>query len=509
MNTLQKNLCRCFWASVVLLSFALPLQAQAGKTVRITLLQVNDVYQIAPVDRGKAGGLARLATLKKKIQAESPNTLFLLSGDTLSPSLASSVFKGEQMIAGWNAAGLDYAALGNHEFDFGDDILLARMRESKFTWLAANVVERKSGKSFGKMPPYVIREFEGIKVGIFGLLTTETETSSSPTKAVRFLPETATAARIVKELRRKGATVIIALTHLSMPADKAVAKAVKVDVIIGGHEHEIMQSLAGCAPIFKMGSDARTLGRIDLNISKTTRKLESMDYAALPVTDTVAEEPTVAAVAGEYEKKLSAELDKPVGNTTVMLDALQKTNRNQESNLGSYILDAFRQFTNADVALINGGSIRSNATYGPGAISKRDVISILPFETPIVKLEVTGAMLRAALEHGVSRVGIETEFGGFPQVSGLRFSYDARKAPGSRVTEVTVNGQPLNDKKTYSLAVGEYLAKGGDGYAMLKSAKHLITAEDAKVDAVILGNAIATAGTISPQTDGRIKRIDQ
>lgn len=492
-----------------MLSFALPLQAQAGKTVRITLLQVNDVYQIAPVDRGKAGGLARLATLKKKIQAESPNTLFLLSGDTLSPSLASSVFKGEQMIAGWNAAGLDYAALGNHEFDFGDDILLARMRESKFTWLAANVVERKSGKSFGKMPPYVIREFEGIKVGIFGLLTTETETSSSPTKAVRFLPETATAARIVKELRRKGATVIIALTHLSMPADKAVAKAVKVDVIIGGHEHEIMQSLAGCAPIFKMGSDARTLGRIDLNISKTTRKLESMDYAALPVTDTVAEEPTVAAVAGEYEKKLSAELDKPVGNTTVMLDALQKTNRNQESNLGSYILDAFRQFTNADVALINGGSIRSNATYGPGAISKRDVISILPFETPIVKLEVTGAMLRAALEHGVSRVGIETEFGGFPQVSGLRFSYDARKAPGSRVTEVTVNGQPLNDKKTYSLAVGEYLAKGGDGYAMLKSAKHLITAEDAKVDAVILGNAIANAGTISPQTDGRIKRIDQ
>ncbi len=486
-----------------MLSFALPLQAQAGKTVRITLLQVNDVYQIAPVDRGKAGGLARLATLKKKIQAESPNTLFLLSGDTLSPSLASSVFKGEQMIAGWNAAGLDYAALGNHEFDFGDDILLARMRESKFTWLAANVVERKSGKSFGKMPPYVIREFEGIKVGIFGLLTTETETSSSPTKAVRFLPETATAARIVKELRRKGATVIIALTHLSMPADKAVAKAVKVDVIIGGHEHEIMQSLAGCAPIFKMGSDARTLGRIDLNISKTTRKLESMDYAALPVTDTVAEEPTVAAVAGEYEKKLSAELDKPVGNTTVMLDALQKTNRNQESNLGSYILDAFRQFTNADVALINGGSIRSNATYGPGAISKRDVISILPFETPIVKLEVTGAMLRAALEHGVSRVGIETEFGGFPQVSGLRFSYDARKAPGSRVTEVTVNGQPLNDKKTYSLAVGEYLAKGGDGYAMLKSAKHLITAEDAKVDAVILGNAIAAVGTISPSTDGR------
>jgi 5'-nucleotidase len=479
------------------------------QTVRVTLLQVNDVYQMSPVDRGKAGGLARLATLKKKIQAESPHTLFLLSGDTLSPSLASSIFKGEQMIASWNAAGLDYATLGNHEFDFGEDILLARMKESKFPWLAANVVERKSGQAFGHMPPYVIREFEGVKVGLFGLLTRETETSSSASKAVQFQEERTIAARIVRELRRKGATVIIALTHLSMPEDKALAKAAKIDVIIGGHEHDVMQSQANGTPIFKMGSDARLLGRIDLNIEKRTGKLESLDYAAIPVNDSIADDPTVAAVIAEYEKKLSAELDKPVGNTTVMLDARQRTNRSEETNLGDFIMDSFRQFTGADIAIMNGGSIRSNATYGPGAITKRDVISILPFETPIVKIEVSGATIRAALEHSVSRIGIETEFGGFAQISGLRFSYDARKAPGSRVVEVTVNGQPLDDKKLYSVAAGEFLVKGGDGYAMLKDAKHLITMENAKVDAVILGNTIAAAETIAPQTDGRIKRIDQ
>ncbi len=251
---------RWFCAGVVLLGFVLSINAQAGKTVRVTLLQVNDVYQTLPVDRGRAGGLARLATLKKKIQAESPHTLFLLSGDTLSPSVASSIFKGEQMIAGWNAAGLDYSALGNHEFDFGDDILLERIKASRFTWLAANVVVRKTGKSFGAMPPYVIREFDGVKVGIFGILTKDTETSSSPTKAVRFLAEKATAARIVRQLRSKGATVIIAITHLSMPEDKALAKAAKIDVIIGGHEHEVMQSQAHCTPIFKMGSDARSPG---------------------------------------------------------------------------------------------------------------------------------------------------------------------------------------------------------------------------------------------------------
>ncbi len=480
-----------------------------SKNVRVTLLQVNDVYQISPIDKGKAGGLARLATLRKKIQSESPNTLFLLAGDTLSPSVASNIFKGEQMIAGWNAAGLDYAGLGNHEFDFGDEILLERMKASKFGWLGSNVINRKTGRNFGGMPPFVIRNFGGVKVGLFAILTPETAKSSSPGKDTRFLDANKTATRIVAQMRGKGATVIIAITHLSMAEDKRLAKAARIDVIIGGHEHEVLQAQSSCTPIFKMGSDARTLGRIDLNISKITKRIENIDFAAIPVNDTFPDDPTAAAVIGEFEKKLSVELDKPVGNSTVELDAKQLTSRSRETNLGSFILDAFRHATNADVAIMNAGSIRSNATYGPGVITKRDVLSMLPFETPVVKVEVKGAVIRAALEHGVAKIGIENESGRFPQISGFRFSYDARKPPGSRVVEMTINGQPLDVAKNYSLASGTYLLNGGDGYAMFKDAKYLLTAEDAKVDAVILGDAIQTAGTISPAVDGRIKRIDE
>ncbi len=116
------------------------------------------------------------------------------------------------------------------------------------------------------------------------------------------------------------------------------------------------------------------------------------------------------------------------------------------------------------MAILNGGSVRSNATYGPGAISKRDVISILPFETPVVKIETTGAAIRAALEHGVSRVGVETEFGGFPQISGIRFSYDARKAPGARVVEVTVMGSHwMTSESTQSRRVTIWSGKAGMG----------------------------------------------
>ncbi len=293
-----------------------------------------------------------------------------------------------------------------------------------------------------------------------------------------------------------------------MAQDKELARAARLDVIIGGHEHEVLQSQSAGTPIFKMGSDARLLGRIDLNISARTGRLETIDFAAIPVDDKVADEPAAAAVIGEYEKQLSAKLDQPVGRTTVELDARGKTVRSRETNLGSFIADAFRKATGADVVIFNGGSIRSDTTYGPGPLTRRDVLTILPFETPIVKVEVKGSLVRAALEHGVARIVEESENGRFPQVSGLQFVYDGRRPAGSRVVSVTVNGQALDDGRTYTLASGTYLLGGGDGYSMFKGVRYLIKPEEAKVDAVILGDAIAAAGEIAPQADGRIKRLD-
>ena len=482
----------------------------AGETVRVTLLQVNDVYQISPVDRGKRGGLARIATLRKKIAEESPHTLYLLAGDTLSPSVASNIFKGRQMIAAWNATGLDYAALGNHEFDFGDAVLRERMRESKFTWLGSNVFDRKTGKLFGDMPPFVVREFGGVRVGLFGLLTTDTKQSSSPGADVEFRDPCRTAREMTKQLRTRGARTIVAVTHLTIENDKRLARcAPDIDVIIGGHEHSVLQSLSGRTPIFKMGSDGRNLGRIDLNILRRDGTVESVDWEIIPVTDALAEEPQAAAVIGEYEKRLAAELDLPVGRTTVELDARQETNRSRETNLGSFIADAYRKYASADVAILNGGSIRSNTTYGPGTITKRDVLSILPFENPIVKIEVTGATLRAALEHGVSRAREEREAGLFPQVSGLRFTYDGRLAPGARVTSITVGDAPLDNAKTYTLAVNTYVLGGGDGYTMFRDARLLLKPEEAQVEPAMLMNIITAAGEIAPAVDGRIERKDK
>ena len=261
--------------------FSIAAQEKPQCNVKVTLLQVNDVYQFAPVDQGTRGGLGRVMTLKKSIQQDNPNTLLLMSGDTISPSVESITYKGAQMIEAWNAVGLDYATFGNHEFDFGPDVLKERIKESKFGWVAANVIDTTTNKTFADVPPFVVREFGGVKVGIFGLVLPETKSTSKPGPNVEFRNPCETAKAVVSQLHAQGVKVVVALTHLSMREDKEVAKCADVDVIIGGHEHTLLESHAGGAPIFKMTSDARELGRIDLNISPTTGELDSIDWKVI------------------------------------------------------------------------------------------------------------------------------------------------------------------------------------------------------------------------------------
>lgn len=481
-------------------------QEKTQCNVKVTILQVNDVYQFAPVDQGKSGGLGRVLTLKKSIQQENPNTLFLMAGDTISPSVESITHKGAQMIEAWNAVGLDYATFGNHEFDFGPEVLVERIKESKFGWLAANVIDKRTGQPFGDAKRFVVREFGGVKVGLFGLVLPDTKTTSRPGDNVEFRSPCDTAKEVVSELHGQGVKVVVALTHLSMREDKEVARCAGVNLIVGGHEHTLLESHAGSAPIFKMTADARELGRIDLNISPAG-ELDSIDWKVIPVDSTTKEAPEFAAVYRKYANLLT-ELAKPIGRTSVALDARSKENRTRETNVGNFITDAFRRATAADIGLMNGGSVRADTIIGPGRLTQRDLLSILPFKNKLVKIEVTGATLRAALEHGVSRIAPDAEPGGFPQVSGVQYSFDASRAPGSRLVDVKVNGLPLDNAKKYTLTTTTFIGlDGGDGYSMFKGATVIIPPDRAPVDVDVVRKALGRRA-IAPRVEGRIKRLD-
>ena len=504
-------------ALLVVAAIATPGQNQLDRQniVKITLLHVNDVYQFTSVDQDKFGGLDRVMTIRKQVALESPNILFLMAGDTISPSVESITYKGAQMIEAWNVAGLDYAVFGNHEFDFGPDVLKQRMLESRFKWLGANVTEKpdeagpgsEQPKVFGGGLAYDIRELSGVKIGILGLVLPETKVTSRPGSNVQFALPCDTAKRLIPEMRTRGAQVIIALTHLSMREDKELARCAPIDIIIGGHEHTLLQSLSGRTPIFKMDADAREVGRVDLNIDTATGRLASVDWRVIPVTNEIPGDPQFAAVTRKYEPILR-ELAKAVGRTSVPLDARSAPNRTRETNMGSFIADAFREGTGADVAIMNGGSIRADAVIPAGQLTRRDILSILPFANRLVKLRVTGETLLKAIEHGVSRSAEDAEPGMFPQISGMKFTYDASKAPGARVIELTINGQAVNLKGTYTVATTTFIGlDGGDGYNMFRGAT--LVEQPTLTDSEILSKAISSVPSIAPRVEGRIKRVDQ
>jgi 5'-nucleotidase len=218
---------------------------------------------------------------------------------------------------------------------------------------------------------------DGVKIGFFGLLTPDTAGASHPGPNVVFKDPIYAACETVSKMRQAGVDIIVAITHLPMNEDKRLVWNMRqhVALVMGGHEHTLLQSVAAGTPIFKMGSDARNLGRMDLYIDPETRHLESMDYQVIPVDSTVPEDPGIATTVKGYEDKINAELGQVIGSTSVALDARQQTNRSQETNLGNFVADAYRRRMKTDIALINGGSIRANTTFGPGALTRRDVLT--------------------------------------------------------------------------------------------------------------------------------------
>src|SRR5213594_3086032 len=192
---------------------ALGGRAPDADLVHVTLLQINDHYVLEPVDGGRRGGMARLATLVREVRRENPNTVFVLAGDTLSPSVESTFLQGTQMIAALNAVGLDFATFGNHEFDFGPSVLIERMNESKFRWLSANVVDRRSGRAFGGASTEVILTLGGARVGLFGLTTPDSAQTSRPGSDIVFGQPVSVGREAASRLRAQGASLVVAVTH--------------------------------------------------------------------------------------------------------------------------------------------------------------------------------------------------------------------------------------------------------------------------------------------------------
>jgi 5'-nucleotidase len=508
---------------------------------RLTIMHTNDVHgAYAPYD-GKAdattdGGAARQMTVINQIRAEGGNTILVDGGDRFTGTLFHQQWRGQEASQIMNAMKYDVMTVGNHEFDDGYDTLVKFVDELKFPIITSDVTFGPELKD--KIKPYTILEVAGQKIGVIGLTPPDSATLSSPGPKVSFTDDlVGTVQPIVDDLTKQGINKIMLLTHIGLVVDEELAsKLNNVDLIVGGHSHTLLSNAytgaEGKYPvvvkdkddknvyIVQAGSSLKYMGRLNVVWDKDG-VVTSASGDTIFLSRYIQPDPDMAKIVDELRVPISTLTKQVIGQTDAFLVGDRKVCRVQECNLGNLITDAMRAYSKAQIAINNGGGIRSNVPVDGTVpeelalkealdVTQGDILTVLPFGNVVATFELKGSDVIAALENGVSQV--EQGAGRFPQVSGIRFSWDGSKEAGKRIVSVDVLGadgtySPIDPNATYSVASNDFMRLGGDGYAVFKD--NAINAYDggSPLD-IVVADYIKANSPVNPQLEGRITRVD-
>ncbi len=492
---------------VVLVSVGIARDAAAA-TARITFVLASDIYLMNEqrlADGKVRGGYARLAAVVKAERAKGVPVIFAHAGDALSPSLMSGLDQGAHVITLTNMIAPDVFVPGNHEFDFGKAAFLKRMAEARFPLIAANL-RAPDGKPLPGFKDRAILTFDGIRVGITGATLDDTPKVST-SEDLKFTPTMEAMKAQSEALRAEGADFLVAVVHAGRGQDYALNAAGLVDLILTGHDHDLFVTYDERSAMVEATYDAHSVVAVDVSIDvseKNGRRTMtwSPQFRIIDTAD-VTPDAEVAAAVARYEQELSREMDVPLGSTAVELDSRSATVRTREAAIGNLLADAMRASTGADVALTNGGTIRAGRVYAAGSpISRRNILEELPFSNRLVTVEIVGRELKRAIETGLQ--ALPDASGRFPQVSGMTVEADASRPVGSRVIAIKVGGQPLDEARTYTVATNDFLARGGDGYDMLRDAKHLLRVDESPLIANEVMAHVRRLGIVRTGVEGRI-----
>jgi len=512
--------------------------AFADGNFALTILHTNDIHaHLAPFDdlgaycdkekdaAGKClGGAARLATAVGRERAKGGNQLLLDAGDQFQGTLFFTKYKGEACAFFMDRLGYDAMTLGNHEFDDGPATLANFIRSLKFPVLTANADFANSPQLRGLVAPYSIREIGGRKVGIIGATQPKAAQLSSPGPDITFPAFLPSMQAAVTELRQKGVNIIIVLSHAGIKGDKKLAASVAgIDVIVGGHSHVLLGNgypeAVGPCPLVVEGPDGgqtlivtagywgRYLGVLHTAFDDAGR-VTRYDGNPVRLDAAVPEDPATQKEVERFAKPLEAFRATELGRADAPIGAAMC--RQEECAGGDVLAEATlaggRQL-GAVAALVNGGSVR--AGIAPGKVTLGDVLTAYPFPNTLTVLTLSGEGVIAALEHGLSAIGLHEGSGRFLQVAGLRYAYDLKRPVGQRLLSVDVadaSGKfaPLVPTKDYRIALSDFLYRGGDGYKMFGEQGRDVEGDGLAVSDLV-ARWITAHSPIAPALDGRIK----
>ncbi|MBW8447702.1 MAG: 5'-nucleotidase C-terminal domain-containing protein [Arenimonas sp.] len=473
------------------------------------------------------GGIARVKTAidSRRAELKDANLLVLDAGDQFQGSLFYTTYKSAPIAEFMNGIGFDAMAIGNHEFDDGPEELARFIEALKFPLISGNVLAGLNTPIADKYKPYIIKEFGAEKVAVVSVLATDTDETSSPGEDVLFVDEIGYLKDAVKELEAAGVNKIVLLSHVGYVKDQEIAKAVDgIDVIVGGHSHTLLSSTDEKAagpyptlvknpagkdvPIVTAYAYSKYLGDLKI-VFDDAGAVKTAEGAPKLLDASVTPDEAFTAKVAELGAPIEELKQKEIGETADVIDGSRDVCRTAECSMGNLVADAMVDRVKdqgVTIAIQNGGGLR--ASIDAGTVTMGEALTVLPFQNTLATFKLKGSDIVTALENGLSQ--IEEAAGRFPQVSGLKYSFDKSKPAGSRVVSVEVkdgdNFVALDPEKLYGVATNNYMRAGGDGYKIFASAGQNAYDFGPGLETV-LADFIAKNSPYKPYTDGRITEV--
>ncbi|MDK1388334.1 5'-nucleotidase C-terminal domain-containing protein [Sinorhizobium sp. 8-89] len=507
----------------------------------LNILHINDLHSriesinkfdstCSAEDEGKNecfGGVARLKTLidQKRQELTGKNMLLLNAGDNFQGSLFFTTYKGAAEAEFLNLMKFDAMTVGNHEFDESEDGLASFLDKVTFPVVTANVLPSHKSKIGDRIKPSIVLDVGGQKIGIVGAVANDTPELASPGPDILIGEDVATITSAIEEVKKQGVNKIIALTHVGYPRDlAAIAKIPDVDVVVGGHSHSLLSNTDEKAegpyptmvdnpggykvPVVQAGSYSKYLGDLVVTFDDSG-VVKAAKGDPILIDSAIKPDEAVLARIKELAKPIEELRTKVIAKTETPIDGSRENCRAKECEMGTLVADAMLDRVKGQgvtIAITNGGGLR--ASIDAGDVTMGEAITVLPFQNTLSTFELKGADIRAALENGLSQ--IEEGGGRFPQVAGLKYSFDRTKPAGSRLVSVEVKeGEAftaLDPEKTYSLVSNNFMRGGGDGYDVFKTKGENAYDYGPGLETV-LADYLAAHQPFKPYTDGRITEV--
>ena len=519
-----------------LLTFGLytqPTLADGDEAFELTILHTNDFHaRFRPISKydnncsqesnaeGKCfGGTARLISAIKDARGRHENTILLDGGDQFQGTLFYNLYKGKVAAGMMNTLEYDGMAVGNHEFDDGPETLRDFMEAVDFPVLMANAHISLEPALRDILQKSTIVEKGGERIGLIGVVTEDVKDLSSPGDYIIFTDAIIAVQSEVRALKARGVNKIKLLSHSSYAIDKEIAaNTTDVDVIVGGHDNALLSNsnkravgpyptVVNGVQIIQAYAYGKYLGELNV-VFDSAGNVISAEGEPILIDSSVDEDAQIVARLDILEKPINKLKETLVGNVSAPLTGDRAVCRVQECDMGNMIADAMREAVidkGYTIALMNSGGIR--ASLDSGDVTLGEVMTILPFQNTLSTFKVTGEQLLSAIENGVSEV--EEVAGRFPQVSGMRYTFDPSKPPNDgRVTSIEIdeggNWVPLDLDKTYGMVSNNFIRGGGDGYKVFRSASDIYDFGPDLAD--VVANYIGSNPGYSGYTDGRINQ---